>query len=232
MKCDILKTFKAHPDKVLAKELNTNFPSIYKDSNHKPEMAIALTPFEALCGFRQPNEINLALTNYHELTDLIGLEVAEKFKLVSTQAFDDSSLHSLYKEFFHSFMAASDEIAHIQVNKLIARLNILSTKSIIDEVILRLNQDYPNDRGIFCPLILNYLTLAPGESFFMGPNEPHAYLSGDCIECMALSDNVVRAGLTPKFRDVETLCRMLHYKNGTPSILSPIVLDPYRLLYR
>ncbi|CAJ0750428.1 1406_t:CDS:2, partial [Entrophospora sp. SA101] len=29
---------------------------------------------------------------------------------------------------------------------------------------------------------------------FLGANEPHAYLSG---ECMAASDNVVRAGLTP-----------------------------------
>ena len=25
---------------------------MYKDPNHKPELAIALTPFEALCGFR------------------------------------------------------------------------------------------------------------------------------------------------------------------------------------
>jgi hypothetical protein len=49
----------------------------------------------------------------------------------------------------------------------------------------------------------------------MGPNEPHAYLSGDCVEAMALSDNVVRAGLTPKPRDVATLCRMLHYRYAT-----------------
>ena len=35
---------------------------------------------------------------------------------------------------------------------------------------------------------------------------------GDCVECMALSDNTIRAGLTPKFKDVETLCNMLHYK--------------------
>lgn len=46
---------------------------------------------------------------------------------------------------------------------------------------------------------------------FLGPNLPHAYLSGDCIECMACSDNVVRAGLTPKLIDVPTLCEMLIY---------------------
>ena len=37
----------------------------------------------------------------------------------------------------------------------------------------------------------------------------------DCIECMACSDNTVRAGLTPKYRDVETLCEMLDYTPGT-----------------
>ena len=37
----------------------------------------------------------------------------------------------------------------------------------------------------------------------------------DCMECMACSDNVVRAGLTPKYKDVDTLCKMLDYKCGS-----------------
>ena len=68
------------------------------------------------------------------------------------------------------------------------------------------------------PLFLNYLLMAPGESFFMAANEPHAYVAGEIIECMACSDNVVRAGLTPKFKDVETLVQMLSYTTGGPSI--------------
>lgn len=36
----------------------------------------------------------------------------------------------------------------------------------------------------------------------------------DCLECMACSDNVVRAGLTPKFKDIDTLCSMLDYVPG------------------
>jgi len=50
-------SIQAHPDKQLAKELNSKFPTIYKDSNHKPEMAIALTKFEAICGFRHHEEV-------------------------------------------------------------------------------------------------------------------------------------------------------------------------------
>ena len=38
----------------------------------------------------------------------------------------------------------------------------------------------------------------------------------DCIECMACSDNVVRAGLTPKFKDKDTLCEMLTYNCRSP----------------
>lgn len=39
----------------------------------------------------------------------------------------------------------------------------------------------------------------------------------DIIECMATSDNVVRAGLTPKLRDVDTLIDMLTYEAGPAS---------------
>ena len=53
------------------------------------------------------------------------------------------------------------------------------------------------------------------------------------MEAMALSDNVVRAGLTPKFKDVRTLCDMLHYSYGKPSsFIRPVPLDKYTLLYR
>lgn len=134
-------------------------------------------------------------------------------------------------------MECPEEIVHEQIRNLIQRLRVRSTicggaeeqeqlkrqkvmkslhpgpkLSIIEDVVFRLHNDYPGDRGIFGPLLLNYLRLSPGECFFMGPNEPHAYISGDCIECMALSDNVVRAGLTPKFKDISTLCNMLHYR--------------------
>ena len=87
-----------------------------------------------------------------------------------------------------------------------------NNKSDTRKLLLRLNDQYPNDRGVFCPLFMVYLSLKEGQSFFIGANIPHAYISGDLVECMALSDNVIRAGLTPKFKDVQTLCSMLDYK--------------------
>lgn len=58
----------------------------------------------------------------------------------------------------------------------------------------------------------HYVKLNPGEALYLGANEPCAYLSVECIGCMATPDNVIRAGLTPNHRDVQTLCSMLAYK--------------------
>jgi len=62
----------------------------------------------------------------------------------------------------------------------------------------------------------------------MAANEPHAYVAGEIIECMACSDNVVRAGLTPKYKDVPNLVEMLTYSMGGPSIDvgEPLIEEP------
>lgn len=106
------------------------------------------------------------------------------------------------------------------------------------DLLKRLYADYPGDVGCFTIYLFNYITMQPGEAIYIGPNIPHAYLSGgrlffnlwnlvlkykninnllgfqflDCIECMACSDNVIRAGLTPKPKDVPTLIQILSFE--------------------
>lgn len=80
---------------------------------------------------------------------------------------------------------------------------------------LRLEKQYPGDVGVLAAFLFNHVKLKPGEALYLGANEPHAYLLGECVECMATSDNVVRAGLTAKHLDVKTLCSMLTYKQVT-----------------
>jgi mannose-6-phosphate isomerase len=94
-----------------------------------------------------------------------------------------------------------------------------------------LDDQFKDDIGVFCPYILNYITMQPGDAVYLGANEPHAYLSGDCVECMACSDNVVRAGLTPKFIDKVTLVKMLTYDVGYPSIISGEKVDENTRIY-
>lgn len=67
------------------------------------------------------------------------------------------------------------------------------------------------DVGLLFIFFLNILKPKRGEGVVITPNEPHAYLSGDLVECMSSSDNVVRGGLTPKYKDTETLYQMLPY---------------------
>lgn len=52
----------------------------------------------------------------------------------------------------------------------------------LTRAIVRLAQQFPNDPGAMAPLFLNYLLMAPGESFFLAANEPHAYVAGEIIE--------------------------------------------------
>jgi len=212
-------------------------------------MAVSLTQFEGMCGFRQISEIKANIAHFPELKNVLGDEVSSQFldDKVDDNS-DEESKRNALKDLFRNFLECSDEITNAEINKLISRLSNLASDegdasanpvpvnedhAYVQQLILRLHVDYPDDRGVLCPLLLNCVRLGPGGAFFMGPNEPHAYISGDIVECMALSDNTVRAGLTPKFKDVETLCAMLHYRCGKPSsLLTPVALDDYTQLYR
>jgi mannose-6-phosphate isomerase len=77
--------------------------------------------------------------------------------------------------------------------------------------VLELSERYPGDAGVLAALLLNRVTLAPGEALYQGDGVLHAYLSGACIELMANSDNVLRGGLTPKHVDVPELLRVLDF---------------------
>jgi mannose-6-phosphate isomerase class I len=129
-------------------------------------------------------------------------------------------------------MTCSDDVVNHQLNALIRRLEDSNNNNVLDQLILRLHRDYPCDRGVLCPLFLNYLVLSPGEAFYMEANVLHAYISGDCVECMALSDNTVRAGLTPKHKDVDTLLNMLNYKYALKIFESNNYLLMYFIVYR
>ncbi|KAI9917891.1 hypothetical protein PsorP6_012939 [Peronosclerospora sorghi] len=203
-------SIQAHPDLKLARELHSKFPQIYKDSNHKPEMTIALTRFEALCQFRTINEIATHLKKFPELRALVDADVT--LRLVKSQS--KTSL----RDFFRCFVYAETDNIVVQLHVLRTRLEGAKSLTALEKLVLRLDDEYPGDIGCFCPFLLNYITLEPGEAMFLDANEPHAYLSGDCIECMACSDNVVRAGLTPKFIDRETLYSMLTYHMGKPRV--------------
>jgi len=204
-------SIQAHPDKELAQQLFRSKPSVYKDGNHKPEIAIAITPMEALCGFRTYEQIVENLDKVPELAALLGEEVVKQF---TTAAPDDR--RAALKTLFATLINSKPEVTQSHLKALVERIH--GSTEAVDCVARRVASEFPGDAGVFCIYLFNLIFLAPGEGIFLGPNEPHAYLQGDCVECMARSDNVVRAGLTPKEIDSETLIEMLTYKMEQPHI--------------
>lgn len=223
-------SIQAHPDKYLAAQLHTDKPNVYKDPNHKPEMAVALTDdFEAMSGFRPIADIASNILEYPEFGNVVGVTKYEIIDAVENGFGSDPK--PLLKKLFHSYMIATDEVVKSNLDILVARLTAKDAPSILDKLILKLADQFPGDSGIYAPIIFNYLKLKKGDAFYIGANEPHAYIRGEILECMACSDNVVRAGLTPKLKDVDTLVKMLTYKSTMPEITRGEKKDANCILY-
>ncbi|XP_061576780.1 mannose-6-phosphate isomerase isoform X2 [Cololabis saira] len=220
-------SIQAHPTKDLAARLHARFPEHYPDQNHKPEMAIALTPFQGLCGFRPLDQVLGFLEDVPEFLAVVGAEPAAELR---SSVGDEVRSREALKKCFSSMMSCSKKVVVDELNELVKRTtgsSGASTASSLGPLLLRLHSQYPGDIGCFSIYFLNLMVLEPGQAMFLGANEPHAYLHGDCVECMACSDNTVRAGLTPKFIDVSTLVEMLNYHPAPASSkIFPGVPDP------
>ncbi|KAL9650485.1 hypothetical protein ABK040_004705 [Willaertia magna] len=209
-------SIQAHPDKNLAKYLFETDREHYKDDNHKPEVCIALTKFEALCAFQKLENIIYSILNVKELFNLINdqnskiiIRIKELHENNLINKLTREERKEIIKECFSTLMNTKQVEKYL--TPLIQRLKQEQELKPHEDLLLRLFKDYPNDIGCFSVYFLNYIILQPGEGLFLAPNEPHAYIQGDCMECMACSDNVVRAGLTSKFIDTKTLIEMLTY---------------------
>ncbi|KAK4689673.1 mannose-6-phosphate isomerase, partial [Tremellales sp. Uapishka_1] len=223
-------SIQAHPDKKLAKKLFESRGDVYKDPNHKPEMAIALTPFLAFLNFLPLPTLLHNLQTVPELSLLIPeplvSSLSSSLNPDSASTASEPEKHAL-KAIFNALMTAPDDLVISAISALVARYrsgDVTESERELVDLVYMLNEQYPGDVGILCVFFLNVVELKRGEAAFLSANVPHAYLKGDIIECMATSDNVVRAGLTPKLRDVPTLISMLTYEAGPGSkqLLEPV----------
>lgn len=145
-------------------------------------MALAITPFSALCGFLPPTRITTYLAKVPELATLIPKDILNNF-LVSAPTADPSELVSKQslRDVFSAIMTAQPDTFTTQLSKLTKRYDagpVHPEEEDVRELVLRLNAQFPNDIGIFCAFLLNYVKLSPGEAIFLGAGEPHAYISG------------------------------------------------------
>lgn len=169
----------------------------YKDSNHKPELVYALTFYKAMNGFRPVSQII-------ELFSEARISVLDTE--ISVLASNPSS--EGLKVFFTTVMTLEGERKQSALEQLYSAYE-RRPKTAMGRDALQYSKGfkkhYMDDIGLFSPLMLNTIELAPGEAMFLHAETPHAYIEGTGLEIMANSDNVLRAGLTSKFIDVSEL---------------------------
>lgn len=222
-------SLQAHPDAEQARAgfareealgLDLRHPTRnYKDDNHKPELILALSPVEALCGFRPYAEVRRLLLEFG-LTDRQSAELSA----VSTVPETEGALESLFRSFFALSSAERTSV----LGHVLTRARDLSAASARDDELewvarwlVRLDRTYGADPGLLAALLLRPLRLDPGQAAFLPARRLHAYLSGVGVEVMADSDNVLRGGLTPKHVDVQELCRVLDFEPSEPELVVP-----------
>ncbi len=219
----------------------------YKDSWPKPEILIALEPFDALVGFR-PLEQTVALL---EALGAAGLEEL-------TAALRDGKLREAFTEFMSNdrdairplvaalaeacdrYVAASRSSASADTASASADTASASGAAasagtasgsggeflVEAETLARLAVDFPDDPGVLAALLLNRVRLERFESVYLPAGNVHAYLRGTGFEVMANSDNVLRGGLTSKHIDVPELVSVVDFEPLADPLLRGTVVAP------
>jgi mannose-6-phosphate isomerase len=177
----------------------------YKDDSHKPEILIALSPFEALCGFRPRAEVQEIFLAFSESEARFG----ELAALAAT----DANIEEIFCELLE------DQLLAERFSSTVESLNPDSLAEQARALVVGLQEKYPGDTGALVSLLLNHVRLAPGEAIYLPAGNVHAYLSGLGFEVMAASDNVIRGGLTSKHIDKAELRQIADFSE----LASPVV---------
>ncbi|MFJ8233209.1 mannose-6-phosphate isomerase, class I [Streptomyces sp. NPDC094448] len=179
----------------------------YKDTNHKPELICALTPFDGLCGFRRPAETADLITG-------LGVDSLKPYADLLRAHPEEAALREVLTAVLTADRTA---IAETVTETAAAAARIGGAYTVYADIA----RHYPGDPGVIAAMLLNHVQLQPGEAIYLGAGVPHTYLRGLGVEIMANSDNVLRCGLTPKHVDVPELLRVVRFAPTDAAVLRP-----------
>lgn len=212
----------------------------YKDGNHKPEMIFALTPFEALCGFREPAEAARLFRAVARTIDASGQPVPDLVHWIIDELSSGHPAPQRLQTVFQTLLNNGAEVRHAvelaagAAPRAAGPADPARNGEFGRELatLAELNSVYPGDPGVLISLLLNRASLQPGDAIYLPAGNVHAYLSGLGVEVMAASDNVLRGGLTPKHVDVPELLRTVDFRPlGIPALTAEHT-DAGQELYR
>jgi len=183
----------------------------YVDDWPKPEILCALTRFEVLAGMRTQEDAVALLTE---------LAVADLGPVAATIA--DASGPQGLTQALAQLLSWPDGRRAALVAEVVAACAAVAGRggryAAACAAAVRIAADHPGDIGIVGSLLMRHATLAPGQAVFLPAGGLHAYLHGTGVELLANSDNVVRAGLTPKHIDVAELLKLTD-----PAVAVPVI---------
>ncbi|MGI5213938.1 mannose-6-phosphate isomerase, class I [Plantactinospora sp. CA-290183] len=212
-------SLQAHPDAEQAREgyaAEGTDPELthrnYVDPYHKPELLVAVSPFQALCGFRDP-----ALSA--DLLAAFGVDALDP--VVAALRSGTPGLRDAVR----TLLAWPEREREALVSAVVAA-DVAKEYAEPATLARELAARYPADTGVLVALLLNHVSLAPGEAIWMPAGNLHAYLYGAGVEILAASDNVLRGGLTPKHVDVRELLRVLRFEVLADPVVSPVPVAP------
>lgn len=191
-------SIQVHPSKVkavegFARETAAGLPlddanRSYKDENPKNESLVAITEFEVLAGIRTGDLVRSCLES---LAPLVSVNRDSLDRLV---ALCETDPDSLFGEVLESGSGYQSLVAELEQN-------LVQPVNPEQELLFDLFKEFGADVGALLALFMRHFVLKPGEALVVPPGTPHSYLRGLGLEIQDNSDNVLRAGLTPKLID-------------------------------
>jgi mannose-6-phosphate isomerase len=211
-------SIQVHPNKEQARKLHAEDPINYPDKNHKPEIAVALDTLNLIAGFKPIDLIKSSLEELIDLKKIIGDELISEVLNSKDEKTAEENILLLYK----TIMKTSENKEELSkcIDSIYLRLIQKQNPSQEENQFIKLKNKYGTDVGLLSLFFFNMIELNTAQAVFTDAGMPHAYLSGNIIECMANSDNVIRAGLTKKFEDVNSLLDVLDFKCGEINIIN------------
>ncbi|KAH7140209.1 mannose-6-phosphate isomerase [Dactylonectria estremocensis] len=183
-----------HPNKNLAAKLHKQDPDQFTDANHKPEIAVALTEFKAFVGWRTLKEI----------AEVFNLAALSTFVPENVSSWTNETLRAVIRNILHAEDATIREV--LEVLERTPRNELGKSDYVLDLLPGLKEQFVSHDpANLVAPLCMNYLVLQPGEALFIPADGIHAYISGDILECMARSDNMLATGFCGPRVDKSTI---------------------------
>lgn len=156
-------------------------PLLLADDREKSEMLVALAPFDAHAGWRDPQE------------------AAEVFALAGTPADIVAAVAGGNRaDAVRLLLALDHELCAPIVRSLVAAATTAGWSPDAVSALARVAATYPGDPGVLVTVLLDHVLLAPGEALAVPAGVVHSYVFGLGVEVMTSSDNVLRLGLTGK----------------------------------